>query len=286
MEQKDIDNIKNRFDSEATEIAGDDFEQEKTEVPTEDYDADKTEVPEKTEVPDKTEVPNDYDPEKTDVPDDTSDDRVDSKVVMTVGMAVNSPGSVYVIEQNEYEYIEDISTGDSGEADIILVKNDNKSYALKLYKGNRQPNTKVLERIKGLRDSGFVIPVYSFGNCTRKNDGTMFTYELMEYISEPSLAQFVINNNENIFRKIAVNAAICIDLCHKKGILHKDIKPGNFFLTDRDKGSLLIADFGVSTLLDENGYSYTKQSGTTTYNAPERYNADGNRVRLAGKTAV
>ena len=284
MEQKDIDNIKNRFDSEATEIAGDDFEQEKTEVPTEDYDADKTEVPEKTEVPDKTEVPNDYDPEKTDVPDDTSDDRVDSKAGMTVGMAVNSPGSVYVIEQNEYEYIEDISTGDSGEADIILVKNDNKSYALKLYKGNRQPNTKVLERIKGLRDSGFVIPVYSFGNCTRKNDGTMFTYELMEYISEQSLAQFFINKNENMFRKIAVNAAVCIDLCHKKGILHKDIKPGNFFLTDRDKGSLLIADFGVSTLLDENGYSYTKQSGTTTYNAPEMYNADGNKVRLTTKT--
>ena len=112
MEQKDIDNIKNRFDSEATEIADDDFEQEKTEVPTEDYDADKTEVPEKTEVPDKTEVPNDYDPEKTDVPDDTSDDRVDSKAGITVGMAVNSPGSVYVIEENEYEYIEDISTGD------------------------------------------------------------------------------------------------------------------------------------------------------------------------------
>ena len=33
MEQKDIDNREDKFDSEATEIAGDDFEFDKTEVP-------------------------------------------------------------------------------------------------------------------------------------------------------------------------------------------------------------------------------------------------------------
>ena len=278
MEEKDIDNRKNMFDSEATEIADDDFELDKTEIPADNFDADKTEVA------DKTEIPDDYDPEKTDVPNDSVDDNIGSKTNTFVDMNVNSPESIYIIDENEYQYSNDISTGDSGEADIILVDNNNKSYALKLYKGNRQPNTKVLERVKALRDSGFVIPIYSFGNCTRKNDGAIFTYELMEYIARPSLAQFVINHNEDTFRKIALNAAVCIDLCHKKGILHKDIKPGNFFLTDINKGSLLIADFGVSTLLDENGYSYTKQSGTTTYNAPEMYNADVNKVRLTTKT--
>jgi serine/threonine protein kinase len=278
MEERDIDNKKNRFDSEATEVPDNDFELDQTEIPTDDFDTDRTEIP------DNTDIPNDYDLEKTDVPNGNINDDIESGNIESVDKNIKGQDSIYIIDEKEYQYSNDISTGISGEADIILVNNDNKPYALKLYKGNRQPNTKILEKVKTLKDSGFIIPVYSFGYCTRKNDGITFTYELMEYIGKPSLAQFVINHNENIFRKIAINAAVCIDLCHKKGILHKDIKPGNFFLTDINKGSLLIADFGVSTLLDENGYSYTKQSGTTTYNAPEMYNADGNRVRLTAKT--
>lgn len=44
MEQKDIDNREDKFDSEATEIAGDDFEFDKTEISAQDFDEDKTEV--------------------------------------------------------------------------------------------------------------------------------------------------------------------------------------------------------------------------------------------------
>jgi serine/threonine protein kinase len=251
---------------------------ETTDVPN--YDEDKTDVPEDAMDNDKTEVPDYiYDDDKTDVPEE-----IDGTASSCHSQMQGVNGESYIIDEKEYVYNSDISTGNTGEADIILVTKDNKPFALKLYKGTHTPNYDIIEKIKELKDSGFFVPIYSYGKCIRKQNKTMFAYELMDYITYPCLNQVSINHDEEIFRKIAVSAAVCIDLCHKKKFIHQDIKPSNFFLTDKEKGTVMLADFGISSLMDENGYCYTRQSGTTTYNAPEMYNAAGNKVRLSTKT--
>ncbi|KAJ1651551.1 Calcium/calmodulin-dependent protein kinase type I [Dispira simplex] len=58
---------------------------------------------------------------------------------------------------------------------------------------------------------------------------------------------------------------------HKQGIVHRDIKPENILFRTRDKDSdLLIADFGLSTLLsDDTAQAPRSKCGTMGYMAPE-----------------
>jgi serine/threonine protein kinase len=191
----------------------------------------------------------------------------------------------YHIDGIKYKYKDAISIGKSGEADVILVSNSNSKYALKLYHEGYSPNQDILAQIKALKSSGFVVPLYSFGII----DNPLFPkkkqpYELMAYVPGKSLAEYPLNKDEKLLKKIALNAAICLNMCHSKHILHKDVKPGNFFVADTSDCTLMLADFGASVMLDSEQYAYTKQDGTTTYNAPEMYNVAGGRARLSTKS--
>jgi serine/threonine protein kinase len=71
--------------------------------------------------------------------------------------------------------------------------------------------------------------------------------------------------------KETVNA---FDFCHSKGIVHRDIKPGNLFYKNADGSDILVGDFGISSEVDlEGGMSkrMTTTSRTEGYAAPEIY---------------
>ncbi|CAM9535922.1 unnamed protein product [Discosporangium mesarthrocarpum] len=58
-----------------------------------------------------------------------------------------------------------------------------------------------------------------------------------------------------------------LETCHNMGIAHRDIKPENVLLDSRFQ--LRVADFGLSSIMeDENGVCYT-ECGTRSYMAPE-----------------
>ncbi len=189
----------------------------------------------------------------------------------------------YEIEGEKYTCIEPISAGKTGEADVLLVEKEGEKFALKLYKKNYTPNVLIFEKVKKLSKFGFLVPLYSYGTWTKPDGAVKLSYELMKYIPTQSLDKFQLNKDERLLKEIALSAAKCIDFCHKKQILHRDIKPGNFFFTDDTKSALILADFGVSDLLENDGYSYATQSGTNTYNAPEVYLVAEKKVRLTPK---
>jgi len=64
---------------------------------------------------------------------------------------------------------------------------------------------------------------------------------------------------------------------HDHGIVHRDLKPENLlFRTPEDNADLLIADFGLSRIMDEEAFHVlTTTCGTPGYMAPEIFNKSG-----------
>lgn len=73
---------------------------------------------------------------------------------------------------------------------------------------------------------------------------------------------------------IVAAVASALDYAHKRGLLHRDVKPGNIMLTEDEDGDqrVLLADFGIARNIDDvSGLTTTNMTvGTVAYAAPEQ----------------
>jgi hypothetical protein len=70
-------------------------------------------------------------------------------------------------------------------------------------------------------------------------------------------------------RQIAIGVLRALSAAHRQGIFHRDVKPGNIFLTS--DGQVKLMDFGIATALSETRLTSTGGFvGTAEYMAPEQ----------------
>lgn len=72
--------------------------------------------------------------------------------------------------------------------------------------------------------------------------------------------------------EIVKQTARALARAHNLGVLHRDVKPGNIFLTKDEGGRLLVKliDFGIATTASAEGrYDSAELAGTLEYMAPE-----------------
>ena len=158
-----------------------------------------------------------------------------------------------------------------GEADIWLIHNDTGYGVLKHYRLGIEPKRDVLEKVAGIsrQNPRHLIRIYSHGF----DQVTKRWYEIQEYAGNGSLKDLIRDHSIGMvqFRTIIEEIVEGLESLHGSGILHLDLKPSNILIRSLRPLNLILIDFGISTLLQEEfSRQITTTKGTPMYWAPEQ----------------
>jgi len=94
-------------------------------------------------------------------------------------------------------------------------------------------------------------------------------YLVMEYMTGGSLASRLGRHLEpSTARRMALDILGGLELAHRRGIVHRDVKPANIFFDAR--GTAKLGDFGVAHLIDLGQTQTGGLIGTLAYMSPEQ----------------
>ena len=113
-----------------------------------------------------------------------------------------------------------------------------------------------------------IVPLYSFG------DTDDMLYFVMGFVQGESLGEIMKRQGripEHTAREILSSIAGALEYAHKKGIVHRDIKPDNVLIDD-ESGKPMLTDFGIAKALAGGGTLTEVGSivGTPAYMSPEQ----------------
>ena len=117
-----------------------------------------------------------------------------------------------------------------------------------------------------------IVQVYDTG----KDDGRH--YIVMEYVSGRSGAQILQRHGPvgpEIAAEIGIQACAGLDYAHRRGIIHRDVKPGNLMVIGGPVGggemTVKLTDFGIARAIEQTRITQVGSVvGTAAYLAPEQ----------------
>jgi serine/threonine-protein kinase len=121
-----------------------------------------------------------------------------------------------------------------------------------------------------------IVPVYDTG----VDDGRH--YIVMEYVEGRSGAQILQRQGPcepEIAAEIGVQACAGLDYAHRRGIIHRDVKPGNLMVVGGPVGggemTIKLTDFGIARAIEQTRITQVGSVvGTAAYLAPEQVRGD------------
>ncbi|MEV4321272.1 protein kinase [Microbispora rosea] len=148
-----------------------------------------------------------------------------------------------------------------------------RSVAVKLVHGLGVDDPSKIERLLAeaqvvaqLQHPGIVV-VFDVG----EHDGQMFL--VMELLDGEDLARIMARASGglpiDVTVLIAERLANALSAAHHKGVIHRDIKPGNIMILPGNHPKL--CDFGVARIIRSSGEQVTMGIGTAAYMAPEQF---------------
>src|SRR5918996_49473 len=117
-----------------------------------------------------------------------------------------------------------------------------------------------------------IVGVYDYG--TDGPDGEQ--YIVMELVTGRDLSAILrerhsLSIDDSV--RIAIGVASALEVAHRKGIVHRDVKPGNILITDG--GDVKVTDFGIARAVSEASMTVTGTTlGSVHYFSPEQARGD------------
>src|SRR5271163_450980 len=100
-------------------------------------------------------------------------------------------------------------------------------------------------------------------------------YIAMELVEGENLEQLIARRAElpvTVKLDYAMQACRAFDFAHKRGIVHRDIKPGNVMVSK--EGTVKVVDFGIARILETSRTQTGMLIGTFAYMSPEQYHGE------------
>jgi len=175
-------------------------------------------------------------------------------------------------EFGDYELLEEIGRGGQGVVYRARQKSLNRTVALKVIGLGRWASTPHLKRFRHEAEAAArlehpqIVPIYEIG----ERDGSC--YYSMKFVEGGQLDELVRREpvSPRHAAELLVKIARTVQFAHERGILHRDIKPGNILL-DRH-GEPHLTDFGLARLIEQESTITNSFDviGTPSYMAPEQ----------------
>ena len=170
-----------------------------------------------------------------------------------------------------YKIIESIGVGGMGEVYKAIHETLDRVVALKVIHPELLSNAEIIKRfykeakIQAQMTHPNIVTVFDFLEVENSY------FLVMEYIEGESIGKIVkkqgpleINFSLKIFKQILSGIAHA----HSKGVIHRDIKPNNFILTE---GEVKITDFGIAHIVSDSAHTVAGTVlGTPKYMSPEQ----------------
>src|SRR5213592_3929309 len=194
--------------------------------------------------------------------------------------------SPMLMDFGDYELLEQIGRGGQGVVFRARQKSLNRIVALKVIGLGQWATEANLKRFRleaeaaaRLEHPG-IVPIHEVG----ERDGSC--YFSMKFVEGGQLDAVVKREPMSIRQAVELIAKVSrtVHYAHERGILHRDIKPGNILLDQR--GEPHLTDFGLARLVEsESTVTRTLEVlGTPSYMAPEQ--AVGNNAAVSCATDV